>query len=989
MKGREDSITELYADPDFLKRLRRETDELMPAGGNRAFLLQDRQRVWVIYAGSVDVFAVPVDDGRVAGARRHVCRMEAGQALFGMALDATRGVGLLAGGVTGTWLLPLDLARLQKLAGNADDRWMVKALIDAWVVKLSAGIVTDVVPRRHQRIEVADALVLQENEVVLAKKGALWIRQLAGESHYLGRPDFGMPRHDGFTPLSPYTWLEAVSPAELRAVTTGALLEQGTVWDALDAFHQLALDLVHHNVIEAERAERRRLQKKAEHDRASLDSSLAQIAAVLEPTVVTPFVGDGMAKDFALLNACQLVGDAIGVKFQPYLEGQQYQVKEDALRNIARASRVRHRRVALRGAWWRTDSGPMLAFIALPSPKEEQPVALLPAAAGHYELVDPLAQTCIKVTPDVAATLSPFGYVFYRPFPDKALNALDLLKFGLRAGQRDLLVVGVMGLAGGLLATTMPLVTGILFDSVIPGAARGQLLQLGLALLVSAVAAAMFQLTQNIAMLRLEGRMDASIQAAVWDRLLSLPVPFFRGYSAGDLSNRAMGISAIRRTLSGTTILSVVSALFSVFNLLLLFYFDSRLAFVATALVVLAALVTGAAGYLQVKYQRQVSDIEGQIAGMVLQFLGGIVRFRVTGTEGRAFARWASAFSQQRRVAFKAQTVANSLAVFNTTYPVLTSAVIYAMIAYASTVPSPISTGAFLAFIAAFTQFLVASLTLTSAMTSILNIVPLYERARPILKTRPEVDPAKAHPGELRGEIEASHVAFGYKADEPPVLVDVSFRIQPGEFVALVGPSGSGKSTVMRLLIGFETPLSGSIYYDGQDLDGLDIEAVRRQIGVVLQNGRLIAGDIFTNIVGSAPLTLDDAWEAVRMVGLEDEIRQMPMGLHTVISEGGSNLSGGQRQRLLIARAIVNKPRILFFDEATSALDNRTQALVSKSLERLSATRVVVAHRLSTIINADRIFVIASGRVVQSGRYAELMREGGLFAELARRQLAS
>lgn len=974
-------------DTDFLKRLREGEGELIQAGGNKPFLLDDPQRAWVIYAGSVDVFAVPVEESRVAGTRRHVGRMEAGQALFGMQLDAARQVGLLASGVTGTWLLPLDLPRLQELAGNAEDRPAVQALIDAWVVQLSAGLVTQAIPRGHQLIEAGEALALSESEVVLAKKGALWIRHLSGASRYLGRPDFDTPSQDGFIPLSPHTWLEVVTSTELQAVTTDALLEQGAAWAELRAFHQLVLDVVHLNVTEMEQAERRRLQKKAAHDQTVVDSALSQVAAVLEPAVVTPLVGDGVAADFALLNVCRLVGNAIGVKMQPYPETQRYQVEEDALRNIARASRVRYRKVALRGEWWRTDSGPMLAFIAPPPPKEGQPVALLPTAAGRYELVDPAEQTRTDVTPEVAATLSPFGYVFYRPFPDKALNALDLLKFGLQGAQRDLLAVALMGLASGLLALATPLATGILFDSVIPGAARGQLLQLGLALLVSAVAAAMFQLTQTIAMLRLEGRLDASIQAAVWDRLLRLPVPFFRGYSAGDLTNRAMGISAIRRTLSGTTILPVVAAIFSVFNLLLLFYFDTKLALVAAGLVVLAALITGVAGYFQVKYQRQVSDIEGQISGMVLQFISGIAKFRVTGTEGRAFAQWASAFSQQRRVAFQAQTAANNLTVFNATYPVLTALVIYAMIAYASDSASRISTGVFLAFVAAFTQFLMAGLSLTATMTSILNVVPLYERARPILKTRPEVDPAKAHPGELRGEIEASHVAFGYEEDEPLVLQDVSFRIKPGEFVALVGPSGSGKSTLMRLLIGFETPLSGSVYYDGQDLDGLDVEAVRRQMGVVLQNGKLIAGDIFTNIVGSAPLTPDDAWEAIHMVGLEDEIKEMPMGLHTVLSEGGTNLSGGQRQRLLIARAIVNKPRILFFDEATSALDNRTQAIVSESLERLSATRVVVAHRLSTIINADRIFVIAGGRVAESGSYAALMREGGLFAELAQRQL--
>jgi ABC-type bacteriocin/lantibiotic exporter with double-glycine peptidase domain len=231
-------------------------------------------------------------------------------------------------------------------------------------------------------------------------------------------------------------------------------------------------------------------------------------------------------------------------------------------------------------------------------------------------------------------------------------------------------------------------------------------------------------------------------------------------------------------------------------------------------------------------------------------------------------------------------------------------------------------------------------------------------------------------------------VTFRYATDGPPVLEKVSFRARPGAFVALVGPSGSGKSTMLRLLLGFETPESGSVHLDAQDLAALDLQAVRRQMGVVLQAGKLSAGSIYQNIVGSSPYTLDDAWEAARSSGFDEDIRQMPMGMHTMVMEGGSGLSGGQRQRLMIARAIVAKPRILLFDEATSALDNRTQSVVTESLARLRATRVVIAHRLSTVIKADQIHVVEAGRVVENGTYEELMAHDGPFAKLAARQLA-
>jgi ATP-binding cassette subfamily C protein len=272
--------------------------------------------------------------------------------------------------------------------------------------------------------------------------------------------------------------------------------------------------------------------------------------------------------------------------------------------------------------------------------------------------------------------------------------------------------------------------------------------------------------------------------------------------------------------------------------------------------------------------------------------------------------------------------------------------------------------------------------------TSLLVIVPTYERLRPILQAAPEVEAGQAEPGELGGAIDVDRVSFRYHADGPLVLDDVSLHFRPGEFVALVGPSGSGKSTLLRLLLGFEAPVAGAILYDGRDLATLDVRAVRRQIGTVLQSGRLMTGDIFSNIVGASTLTVDDAWEAARMAGLDADIRAMPMGMHSVIGEGLSTLSGGQRQRLLIARAIVSRPRIIFFDEATSALDNRTQEIVSRSLESLAATRVVIAHRLSTVVNADRIYVLQNGRVVESGTYRELMQRRGVFADLARRQIA-
>jgi ATP-binding cassette subfamily C protein len=597
-----------------------------------------------------------------------------------------------------------------------------------------------------------------------------------------------------------------------------------------------------------------------------------------------------------------------------------------------------------------------------------------------------VARTRTPVDAAVAETLSGDGFMFYPPLPERPVLRSDLLAMALRDRRDDLGTILLMGLCGGLLALLVPILTGQVFGNVIPSADRGQLAQIGLALIVSALASAAFQVTRSIAVLRLGGKVDGAVQSAVWDRLLSLPVSFFRRYTVGDLANRSMGIDAIRDMLTGNVLTSMLAAVFSLFSFGLLFYYSWRLALLGTALVLILAGVTFLLTWLQLRHQRVLLEKQGRMSSLVFGLIHGISKLRVAGAEARAYARWAEGFAEQRRRTLAAQRIANVQASFNPVYGIATSMAIFAVMGFY--LEPPLELGEFLAFNAAFGQFLAAVLTMIGVLSSVLTMVPIYERLSPILEAVPEVDESKSEPGELAGEIEFSHVSFRYQDDGPLILDDVSFRANPGEFIALVGPSGAGKSTCLRMILAFEKPSSGSIYYDGQDVASLAVRSVRRQIGVVLQSGRPMAGSIVSNILGSSNLGIDAAWDAARLAGLEDDIKAMPMGMHTVISEGAETFSGGQKQRMLIARALVNRPRIILFDEATSALDNRTQEIVSRSLERLKSTRIVIAHRLSTIQNADRIYVMEGGRVVEEGRYDELIGRGGTFARLAERQIA-
>ncbi|NEP16098.1 MAG: ATP-binding cassette domain-containing protein, partial [Leptolyngbya sp. SIO4C1] len=446
----------------------------------------------------------------------------------------------------------------------------------------------------------------------------------------------------------------------------------------------------------------------------------------------------------------------------------------------------------------------------------------------------------------------------------------------------------------------------------------------------------------------------------------------------------------IRRKLSGTALDAILSGAFALLNLGLLFYYSAKLAVLALLVALLVVSVTVISGAILLKKQRPLLELDGELYGLMVQLINGVSKLRIAGAEPRAFAQWAEKYRQQLRLDLSTQRIEDAVSVFNTTMPTLTAVGLFWL---ASTLvnlmqDTGFSTGTFLAFSAAYAIFISGATSLSLTLINVLEVIPLWQRSQPILTAQPEINSQKADPGRLTGRICLDRVTFRYRQDGPLILDQVTVEAYPGEFIALVGPSGSGKSTVLRLLLGFETPQSGTVYYDSQDVAGLDITAVRRQLGVVLQNGRINAGSIFENISGGALIALDDAWRAAEMAGFADDVRSFPMQMHTVISEGGGNLSGGQRQRLMIARALALNPKILLLDEATSALDNRTQAIVSESLDRLEVTRIVVAHRLSTIRNADRIYVIKSGQVVQVGSFEQLANQAGVFAQLIKRQVA-
>ncbi len=716
------------------------------------------------------------------------------------------------------------------------------------------------------------------------------------------------------------------------------------------------------------------IRQRAENDQNVLEDSFFRMASA----VMNKWDADRL--DDQRLIAREAIGEILKFYHQKPVEiPENIMDVNDQLEYVLRPTGLMIRHVELDGGWQNDAYGPMLCYMK----EKGTTVALLPGTVFGYFYRDPATGKKTRVTRKNAVQFSRDAICFYQPLPMKKLGIPDLLLYMKNSiTHGDLLVILLATLAAQLVGMIEPRVYNLVTGKILQNHNIKLMLGLGVFLLTSAFSAQLINLVRNLLMQRINTKTSQAVQASVMMRILSLPASFFRKYSSGELSSRANSVNSLCSIILENILSIGLSSLMSLMYIAQIFQFAPALVWPSLIIILSTVAMSLAVSFLQIGISRKRMKLEAEESGMSYAVMNGIQKIRLSGSEKRVFARWGQLYAKGARLNYNPPMFLKINTVITTAISLIGAIALYYL-----AVKTGVSQSQYYAFNAAYGRVMGAFTALAGIAVSAASIKPVLEMAEPILKAEPEVSSEKHPVDHVTGHIEMNHVSFRYEEDAPYVLNDLSLNIRAGEYVAIVGRTGCGKSTLVRLLLGFEKPEKGGVFYDRHDLSSIDPRSLRKHIGVVIQNGQLFQGDIFSNITIAAPdLSLDAAWEAAETAGIAQDIREMPMGMQTVISEGQGGISGGQKQRLMIARAIAPKPSILIFDEATSALDNKTQKQVSDALDKLNCTRIVIAHRLSTIRNCDRILVMDGGTIIEEGNFRELISKGGYFAELVERQ---
>ena len=652
---------------------------------------------------------------------------------------------------------------------------------------------------------------------------------------------------------------------------------------------------------------------------------------------------------------------------------------EDRLEYLLRPHGIMRRNVELPQGWYKDAVGAVLGR----RKDDGSVVALIPRGLTGYAYYDAKAAQWVKITAKNESLFDEEAICFYKPFPLTKLTVPMLMRYIAECVDKaDAALVVFSTLIVSLVGLLTPRLTALLFGPVAESGSVQILLALATFMISVSVSQLLFRSVNTLLSGRVTTKLNLAVQAATMMRILSLPADFFKKWSSGELASRAMQMQSLCQMLVSAVLNTGLTSLFSLLYVTQIFAFAPALVTPALTIILVTLFFTVGTTLYQTRVTQKQMELSAQESGMSYAMISGIQKIKLSGAEKRVYARWSDLYAKEISMRYNPP-------LFLRMNSVISMAISLAgtMVMYYTALNSGVGVSDYYAFNSAYGMVSGAFTSLAGIAMTLAQFKPVMAMTRPIMDAEPEVSEGKQVIERISGAIEVNNVSFRYREDMPLILDDLSLKIRPGQYVAIVGSTGCGKSTLMRILLGFEKPQKGAVYYNGKDLNTIDLKSLRRKIGVVMQNGKLFQGDVFSNITISAPqLTVEEAWQAAEMAGIAEDIRRMPMGMHTIISEGSGGISGGQRQRLMIARAIAPKPKVLMFDEATSVLDNMTQKTVSDSLEKLKCTRIVIAHRLSTIRACDRIIYLEKGKIVEDGTYDELIALNGRFAELVERQ---
>lgn len=941
-------------------------------------------RGWLILSGGINIFKSAMKEDGSLGSRVFVAHFDEGELFFPAPFFEHKNekVCLLADSLPETSLVCLSVPWNELF--SSDDKEtadFVKAAFYSWIEKLSMQLLQGNVPSACKLVHKDQEGIFKysQGDCFRPERGIVWVSVKEGFCVLCGNEENMLLTEGAVFPLSHRLWIKSLDETTVEFKTVESITPADGLLSKADVFYRtfyrtfLLAGVYRFNAAHEKRKLLSELENKA------LTASLDNLAALNNKgkAIHVNLSNEAMAEP--CLAVLEVIAQSMKVKFKYNDKLPENLSGESLLCNILEHTSTYYRRVQLVGGWWKDESFSMAGFLK----DSGVPVALIYDKHDGYRVYMPEENKFLSLTPELAGKLAETAFCIYPQLPPGKLKLKEVASFAMRTLRPAFITLLVIGIFDSIIGLVQPYITGVIFNSVIPHADIFQLCQITVILVTTAVTTAMFTLTHSFAMLRIKTVSDYNLQAAVVGRLLRLPLPLFKRYSTGDLAQRVMGVETMREIMADNVTSAVLRLFMALPNLLLMCWYSWKLALCGLGALLVFVIFISVMGAINCVNQKNYMRVSGEISGLVLQILTGINKIRHSISENRAFIKWATRFEEETHWHIRVIKNGNCIMIFDALYPPLICALFFYLVG--ETWQGSMNIGEYLSFNSAFTAFMTAFVGFAGIVPSLMELVPLYQRLEPVLKEMPESDDSLKSPGELDGKVELKRIFYRYNPSSPLVINDLNISAEPGEFIAVVGPSGAGKSTIIRMLLGFETPEGGGIYYSGRDIAAVNKRELRKQIGAVLQSDGLIEGSIYQNITGASNMSMDEAWEAARMAGCDKDIEQMPMGMHTFV--GNSTVSGGQKQRILIARSLAKKPRIIIFDEATSAIDNETQAHISDSLRKLNATRIIVAHRLSTIKHADRIYVLEKGRVVQTGTFHELIKTPGLFKNLAGRQM--